>query len=160
MPPQVIQFYGIEYQTVYEASKTIIGQYGHFHALRILGRVFVLNNEEAQVIFKQKIPFTAGVTNGKESISLPGNSHDDTSHFKWIDTNDAIDWQELRNSLEFIRDKIGEQVDWLGEIGGNNDPRASEISQEDHSALCKIQETLSEAHDLILGVTPIVATKS
>lgn len=160
VPPQVIQFYGIEYQTVHEASKTTIGQYGHLHALRILGRVFVLNNEEAQVIFKHEIPFTAGVSNGKESISLPGKSHDDAIHFKWIDANDAIDWQELRDSLESIRDKIGEQIDWLGKIGGKYDPRASEITQEDHRALCKIQETLNDACNLILGVTPIIATKS
>jgi len=82
--PSLVQFRGVEYANIRVASETIVGQYGFYHALGIIGRAFVLTNEEFQKFLTHEIPFAVGISNGENFISFRGKFRCDTSHFQWV----------------------------------------------------------------------------
>ena len=64
--------------------------------------------------------------------------------------SDPVDGNNVAETMESIRDKIGDLMDLIGEIGEASDPNATGLSQ----TLGKIQTALGDAHGLILGITP------
>ena len=83
-PTPLVQFWGVEYKTLRQASKAIVGQYGFKVAIEILGRAFVLMIDDAQVFAQQGIPFSLGFSNGKDFTTLPGNVTGSTEHLRWV----------------------------------------------------------------------------
>ncbi len=68
--------------------------------------------------------------------------------------DDAVGWQHIRNKMESIRSDVGCLMDLIGDIGADDDPLASEVSEEDRRKLGTIQHALGDAHQLILNATP------
>jgi len=84
-----VQFRGVEYPTLQEASQAITGQVGALFALEILGRTFVLRSEDAVKFLEEKIPFNIGVGNNKTFLSTPGWVQGATDHIHWVDNAEA-----------------------------------------------------------------------
>lgn len=45
--------------------------------------------------------------------------------------DDVVGWGEIRETMESIRSDIGDLMDWIGDIGAENDPDASRVSEDD-----------------------------
>jgi hypothetical protein len=87
-PSPLVQFSGIEYPSLCEASKAIAGQYGDFLALEILGRAFVLDGTEATKFSEQGVPYMLGLSNGESFSRLQGKFTGSTEHVRWGDNTE------------------------------------------------------------------------
>ena len=84
-PTRIVQFQGVEYPSLREASEAIVETYADNHALEILGRAFVLKDKDAKEFFNQDIPFRVGLSDGHKFTSVDGKVLGGTDHIHWVD---------------------------------------------------------------------------